>query len=71
MYHLGLAVHKPGGENGEVRIAYKTLEQLDDIARRLKWGHALPRLKTSPASAGRRGRREGSEAFRRGPGRAR
>jgi hypothetical protein len=37
MYHLGLAVHKPGGENGEVRIAYKTLEQLDDSARRLRW----------------------------------
>ena len=34
---LGLAVlinHKPGG--GEVRIRYKTLEQLDDVCRRLK-----------------------------------
>jgi hypothetical protein len=29
--------HKPGGESGEVRIAYKTLEQLDDIACRLRW----------------------------------
>jgi ParB family chromosome partitioning protein len=38
--HLGLAVtinHKAGGESGEVRIAYKTLEQLDDVARRLRW----------------------------------
>jgi len=34
---LGLAVainHKPGG--GELRIRYKTLEQLDDVCRRLK-----------------------------------
>lgn len=38
--HLGLKVtvnHKPGGESGELRIAYTTLEQLDDIARRLRW----------------------------------
>lgn len=38
--HLGLRVtvnHKPGGESGEIRIAYKTLEQLDDLARRLRW----------------------------------
>jgi len=38
--HLGLKVtvnHKPGGESGEIRIAYKTLDQLDDIARRLRW----------------------------------
>jgi len=38
--HLGLRVtvnHKPGGESGEIRIAYKTLDQLDDIARRLRW----------------------------------
>jgi ParB family chromosome partitioning protein len=36
---LGLAVaiaHKPDG--GEVRIRYKTLEQLDDICRRLRFG---------------------------------
>jgi ParB family chromosome partitioning protein len=35
----GLAVaiaHKPDG--GEVRIRYKTLEQLDDICRRLRYG---------------------------------
>jgi ParB family chromosome partitioning protein len=38
--HLGLTVivnHRPGSESGEVRIAYKTLDQLDDIARRLRW----------------------------------
>jgi len=36
---LGLAVaiaHKPDG--GEVRIRYKTLEQLDDVCRRLRFG---------------------------------
>ena len=36
---LGLAVaiaHKP--EGGEVRIRYKTLEQLDDVCRRLRFG---------------------------------
>lgn len=38
--HIGLRVtvnHRPGGESGEIRIAYKTLEQLDDLARRLRW----------------------------------
>jgi len=37
--HLGLKVtvnHKSGGESGELRIAYTTLDQLDDIARRLR-----------------------------------
>ena len=35
---LGLKVqviHK-GDKGGEIRVSYKTLEQLDDIARRLK-----------------------------------
>lgn len=28
--------HKPGGNKGEIRIAYRTLEQLDDLCRRLQ-----------------------------------
>lgn len=38
--HLGLRVtvnHKPGEESGEIRIAYKSLEQFDEVRRRLMW----------------------------------
>jgi ParB family chromosome partitioning protein len=37
---LGLKItvnHKPDSETGEVRIAYKTLEQFDEVRRRLTW----------------------------------
>ena len=37
---LGLKItvnHKPDSESGEIRIAYKTLEQFDEIRRRLTW----------------------------------
>jgi hypothetical protein len=33
----GAINHKAGSEGGETRINYKTLDQLDDIARRLRW----------------------------------
>jgi len=38
--HLGLKVtvnHKAGGESGEIRIAYKSLEQFEEVRRRLMW----------------------------------
>jgi ParB family transcriptional regulator, chromosome partitioning protein len=37
---LGLNVtinHKSDSESGEIRIAYRTLDQFDDVCRRLKW----------------------------------
>jgi ParB family chromosome partitioning protein len=37
---LGLAVDiKHGAKGGEVRIRYTSLEQLDDVSRRLRYGH--------------------------------
>ena len=36
---MRVSISHRGGEGGELKIAYRSLEQLDDICRRLKGGH--------------------------------